>query len=170
MIQEKELISTVTAILEKELTVALGMSLPLFQLEARQKQEKDKLKIQMSAKRQEIEKIRRLIRGLYENFVQGILTNDEYFELKADYEHAINALSGEIEVFEKSMDSLDNQLARYRAMEKDAKTLAQDHVLTAELIERLIERIEIDHERNIHVTFRFKNEFQGKAVESCATM
>lgn len=95
---------------------------------------------------------------------------DEYFELKADYEHAINALSGEIEVFEKSMDSLDNQLARYRAMEKDAKTLAQDHVLTAELIERLIERIEIDHERNIHVTFRFKNEFQGKAVEPCATM
>ena len=170
MIQEKELISTVTDILEKELTVALGMSLPLFQLEARQKQEKDKLKIQMSAKRQEIEKTRRLIRGLYENFVQGILTNDEYFELKADYEHAINALSGEIEVFEKSMDSLDNQLARYRAMEKDAKTLAQDHVLTAELIERLIERIEIDHERNIHVTFRFKNEFQGKAVELCATM
>ena len=102
MIQEKELISTVTDILEKELTVALGMSLPLFQLETRQKQEKDKLKIQMSAKRQEIEKTRRLIRGLYENFVQGILTNDEYFELKADYEHAINALSGEIEVFEKS--------------------------------------------------------------------
>lgn len=168
--QEKELISIVTAILEKELTVALGMSLPLFQLEARQKQEKDKLKIQMSAKRQEIEKTRRLIRGLYENFVQGILTNDEYFELKADYEYAINALSGEIEVFEKSMDFLDNQLARYRAMEKDAKTLAQDHVLTAELIERLIERIEIDHERNIHVTFRFKNEFQGKAVEPCATM
>jgi len=156
--------------LEKELTVALGMSLPLFQLETRQKHEKDKLKIQMSAKRQEIEKTRRLIRGLYENFVQGILTNDEYFELKADYEYAINALSGEIEVFEKSMDSLDNQLARYRAMEKDAKTLAQDHVLTAELIERLIERIEIDHERNIHVTFRFKNEFQGKAVEPCATM
>ena len=143
---------------------------PLFQLEARQKQEKDKLKIQMSAKRQEIEKTRRLIRGLYENIVQGILTNDEYFELKADYEYAINALSGEIEVFEKSMDSLDNQLARYRAMEKDAKTLAQDHVLTVELIERLIERIEIDHERNIHVTFRFKNEFQGKAVEPCATM
>lgn len=39
-----------------------------------------------------------------------------------------------------------------------------------QMIERLIERIEIDHERNIHVTFRFKNEFQGKAVEPCATM
>lgn len=167
MMQEMELIATVTAILEKELAVALGMSLPLFQLEAKQKQDKDRLKTLMSARRQEIEKKRRLIRGLYENFVQGILTNEEYFELKADYEESINTLSGEIEALEKDMDALDSRLVRYRAMEKDAKSLAQDHALTAELIDRLIERIEIDHERNIHVTFRFKSEFQGKAVEPC---
>ena len=167
MMQETELIATVTAILEKELAVALGMSLPLFQLEAKQKQDKDRLKNQMSARRQEIEKKRRLIRGLYENFVQGILTNEEYFDLKADYEESISTLSSEIEALEKNMDTLDSRLVRYRAMEKDAKSLAQDHALTAELIDRLIERIEIDHERNIHVTFRFKSEFQGKAVEPC---
>ena len=167
MMQETELIATVTAILEKELSVALGMSLPLFQLEAKQKKDKDRLKTQMSARRQETEKKRRLIRGLYENFVQGILTNEEYFELKADYEESIRTLSGEIEALEKDMDALDSRLVRYRAMEKDAKSLTQDHALTAELIDRLIERIEIDHERNIHVTFRFKSEFQGKAVEPC---
>ncbi len=167
MMQETELIATVTAILEKELAVALGMSLPLFQLEAKQKQDKDRLKTRMSVRRQEIEKKRRLIHGLYENFVQGILTNEEYFELKADYEESINTLSGEIEALEKDMDALDSRLVRYRAMEKDAKSLTQDHALTAELIDRLIERIEIDHERNIHVTFRFKSEFQGKAVEPC---
>ncbi|GFI50733.1 hypothetical protein IMSAGC020_01943 [Lachnospiraceae bacterium] len=167
MMQETELIATVTAILEKELSVALGMSLPLFQLEAKQKKDKDRLKTQMSARRQETEKNRRLIRGLYENFVQGILTNEEYFELKADYEESIRTLSGEIEALEKDMDALDSRLVRCRAMEKDAKSLTQDHALTAELIDRLIERIEIDHERNIHVTFRFKSEFQGKAVEPC---
>ncbi|WP_053769400.1 recombinase family protein [Sellimonas intestinalis] len=165
MMQETELIATVTAILEKELSVALGMSLPLFQLEARQKQKKDSLKSQVSAKRQDIEKQRRLIRGLYENFVQGILTSEEYFELKADYEESITALSNDIETLEKGMDALDDQLVRYRAMEKDAKSLAQDHVLTAELIDRLIDRIEIDHERNIRVSFRFKSEFQGEAVK-----
>ena len=63
------------------------------------------------------------------------------------------------------MDVLDRHLIRFREMEKDAKSLAQDHVLTAELIERLIERIEIDHERNIRVFFRFKSEFQGEAVK-----
>lgn len=165
MMQETELIATVTTILEKELSVALGMSLPLFQLEARQKQKKDGLKSQMSAKRQDIEKQRRLIRGLYENFVQGILTSEEYFELKAGYEESITVLSGDIEALEKGMDALDDQLVRYRAMEKDAKSLAQDHVLTAELIERLIDRIEIDHERNIRVSFRFKSEFQREAVK-----
>ena len=164
MIRESELVATVTAILEKELSVALGMPLPIFQLEARQKQKKDRLKSEMSAKRQEIEEQRRLIRGLYENFVQGILTSEEYFELKAGYEESITVLSGDIEALEKDVDALDNQLARCRAMEKDAKSLAQDHVLTAELIERLIERIEIDHERNISVSFRFKSEFQGEAV------
>ena len=124
----------------------------------------------MSFKRQEIEKKRRLIRGLYENFVQGILTSEEYFELKADYEESINTLSGEVAGLETDIDALDDQLVRYRAMEKDAKSLTQDHMLTAELIDRLIERIEIDHKRDIHVTFRFKSEFQGKEVKPCANM
>ncbi len=170
MIQETELVSTVTAILEKELSVALGMSLPLFQLEAKQKQEKDTLRAKMSIKRQEIEKKQRLIRGLYENFVQGTLTSKEYFDMKADYEALISELSGEIEQLEINMDTLDDQLAKYKEMEQDAKTLAQDHALTAELIERLIERIEIDHERNIHVSFYFKSEFQGKEAAPCAVM
>ena len=170
MIQETELISTVTAILEKELSVALGMSLPLFQLEAKQKQGKDTLRAKMSVKRQEIEKKQRLIRGLYENFVQGILTSEEYFDMKADYEALISELSGEIEQLEIGMETLDDQLAKYKEMEQDAKTLAQDHALTAELIGRLIERIEIDHERNIHVSFYFKSEFQGKEAAICGVM
>lgn len=170
MIQETELISTVTAILEKELSVALGMSLPLFQLEAKQKQEKDALRAKMSIKRQEIEKKQRLIRGLYENFVQGILTSEEYFDMKADYETLISELSCKIEQLEIDMDTLDNQIAKYKEMEQDAKALAQDHALTAELIGRLIECIEIDHERNIHVSFYFKSEFQGKEAATCDVM
>lgn len=170
MIQEAELIATVTSILEKELTVALGMSLPLFQLEMKIKQDKDVLRIKMSVKRQEIEKKQRLIRGLYENFVQGILTSEEYFDMKTDYETAVTALSGENEQLEKAMAVLDGQLTKYQEMEQDARTLAQDHVLTAELIDRLIERIEIDHERNIHVKFRFRSTFQGKEAAPCSTM
>lgn len=90
--------------------------------------------------------------------------------MKADYEALISELSGEIEQLEIGMETLDDQLAKYKEMEQDAKTLAQDHALTAELIGRLIERIEIDHERNIHVSFYFKSEFQGKEAATCGVM
>lgn len=59
---------------------------------------------------------------------------------------------------------------RVREMEEDAHRLESDHTLTAELIERLIDRIEITHDHDIHVTFRFQSEFteQRKAVPLCA--
>ena len=66
--------------------------------------------------------------------------------------------------------ALDEQLARYRSMEEDAHRLESDHTLTAELIERLIDRVEITHDHDIHVTFHFQSEFtdQRKAVPLCA--
>ena len=45
---------------------------------------------------------------------------------------SINTLSGEITELERDMDALDEQFVRYRTMEKDAKSLAKDHLLTAE--------------------------------------
>ena len=52
---------------------------------------------------------------------------------------------------------------------KNSLPVSKD-TLTAELIGRLIERIEIDHERNIHVSFYFKSEFQGKEAATCGVM
>lgn len=57
-------------------------------------------------------------------------------------------------------------------MEQDAQTLERNHALTAELIERLIDRIEITHDRDIHVAFRFQSEFatQEKEADLCEAM
>ena len=165
-IQESELMATVTSILEKELSVALGMSVPLLQLETKHQKEHDVLKNRMLLKRQEIEKYRRLVRGLYENFVQGVLTSDEYFTMKADYEEKIKSVSSEIAELENEVDQLMGRLEQYRAMEQDAQMLERNHALTVELIERLIDRIEITHDRDIHVTFRFKSEFERQAKEA----
>jgi site-specific DNA recombinase len=167
-IREKELISTVTAILEKELSVMLGSSLSLFQYEVRQKQERDRIKEQLSVKRRDMEQNRKLIRGLYEDYVQGIVTGEEYLSMKEDYEKRIAALSADIAALNNDTAVLDEQLARYRSMEEDAHRLESDHTLTAELIDRLIDRIQITHDHDIHITFRFQNEFseQRKAVSN----
>lgn len=92
--------------------------------------------------------------------------------MKADYEGKINAVSSEIAELENEVAQLMERLAQYRVMEQDAQKLERDHALTAELLERLIERIEITHDREIHVAFRFKSEFapQGKETGLCEAM
>ena len=163
LIREEALIATVIDVLEKELTVSLGKSTSLFQLNAQQ-QKRDSIQSSIAEKQREIEKKRKLVCSLYENYVEQILTGEEYLSLKENYEESITALSEKIAALENSIKALDEQRERHQSMEKDADLLKQDHALTASLIDRLIERIEITHDKNVHIDFRFKNEFSQKGV------
>ena len=171
-VTEKDLLDAVVAILQQELTVALGNYSFVLEAEVKRKKERDDLKAGISAKKQEIDRNRRFVRGLYENFVQKVLTSEEYFTMKKDYEAAIAKLSDEISTLENGLAVMDAQLAKYKELEQDAKDLEKDHTLTAALIDRLIERIEITHDKEIRVSFRFKSEFEeyGKAVEQCRNL
>ncbi len=169
---EKDLLSAVIAILQQELTVALGNYSFVLEAEVKRKKERDDLKAGISAKKREIDRNRRFVRGLYENFVQKVLTSEEYFTMKKDYEAVIAKLSDEISTLENGLAVMDAQLAKYKELEQDANVLEKDHTLTAALIDRLIERIEITHDKEIRVSFRFKSEFEeyGKAVEQCRNL
>ena len=171
-VTEKDLLDAVVAILQQELTVALGNYSFVLEAEVKRKKERDDLKAGISAKKQEIDRNRRFVRRLYENFVQKVLTSEEYFTMKKDYEAAIAKLSDEISTLENGLAVMDAQLAKYKELEQDAKVLEKDHTLTAALIDRLIERIEITHDKEIRVSFRFKSEFEeyGKAVEQCRNL
>ena len=171
-VTEKDLLDAVVAILQQELTVALGNYSFVLEAEVKRKKERDDLKAGISAKKQEIDRNRRFVRGLYENFVQKVLTSEEYFTMKKDYEAAIAKLSDEISTLENGLAVMDAQLAKYKELEQDAKVLEKAHTLTAALIDRLIERIEITHDKEIRVSFRFKSEFEeyGKAVEQCRNL
>lgn len=171
-VTEKDLLAAVVAILQQELTVALGNYSFVLEAEVKRKKERDDLKAGISAKKQEIDRNRRFVRGLYENFVQKVLTSEEYFTMKKDYEAVIAKLSDEISTLENGLAVMDAQLAKYKELEQDAKVLEKDHTLTAALIDRLIERIEITHDKEIRVSFRFKSEFEeyGKAVEQCRNL
>ena len=171
-VTEKDLLDAVVAILQQELTVALGNYSFVLEAEVKRKKERDDLKAGISAKKQEIDRNRRFVRGLYENFVQKVLTSEEYFTMEKDYEAAIAKLSDEISTLENGLAVMDAQLAKYKELEQDAKVLEKDHTLTAALIDRLIERIEITHDKEIRVSFRFKSEFEeyGKAVEQCRNL
>ena len=130
MIQETELIATVTSVLEKELTVALGMSLPLFQLEARQKQEKDKLRGQMSSKRQ-----------LYERYALGEIDLETYRSQKAVYDaELVQAKNVHAAITAQTKQIQSDYEARLKQREIVQEVGSTD-VLTQSLIDRLINRV-----------------------------
>ncbi len=164
LLTEEVLITTVTEILEKELALALGMSLPVFQREAELKKQQDDLRRQISDREQELAEITKKIRVLYEHLTQQIITRDEFVLLKEDYSKQSAIAKNAIKEMGQALCDLDSQHKAYQEMELDAKQLAQDHTLTAELIQRLIQRIEITHEKKIRISFRFRSEFVESEV------
>ena len=61
---------------------------------------------------------------------------------------------------------------QHRALEQDAAQIKTDRALTGALIERLIDRIEVSHDKQITVRYRFQSEFEtyAEVLEQCRNM
>ena len=111
--------------------------------------------------------------GAYmKTLVQGVLTKDEYFDYKEKYESRITDLSVEMEQLEDGLRTMDTQIEQHRALEQDAAQIKTDRGLTGALIERLIDRIEVSHDKQITVRYRFQSEFEtyAEVLEQCRNM
>ena len=104
--------------------------------------------------------------------VQGVLTKDEYFDYKEKYESRIADLSVEMEQLEDGLRTMDAQAEQHRVLEQDAAQIKTDRALTGALIERLIDRIEVSHDKQITVRYRFQSEFEtyAEVLEQCRNM
>ena len=158
-IREDVLLDALADVLQGALGTALGRySISLVEL-PQQAAERSEMRDKISSRKLEIQRLHGLVRSLYENLITGVLTKDEYFSYKEKYEARIGELAQEIAQLEKGLKTLDKQLEQYRALAKDAENLRQDRELTAALIDRLIDRIEISTDKQITVRFRFQSEF-----------
>lgn len=114
---------------------------------------------QLRVKQQEIQRLRGLNKSLYESLMSDILTQDEFRFLKAKYDAQINAASEEAQTLDSHLRKLNEQKAACDKLSMDTQQLKNNRALTAELVERLIERIEISRDHQITVTYRFTDVF-----------
>ena len=154
-ITEDELTETLTAIVEKELTLALGNSLPALQEEKRYADQREQLLRQLSAKKQALGKSRKMIQGLYEDLMEETIDREQYNSLKEDCEEHVNRVSGEIAALEEQLVSLDQLYSRQCSMQENAQNLTERHTISAELVSSLFDRIEVSHDRSCHIKFSF---------------
>ena len=171
-IREDALLDMLADMLQDALDTALGQyTLSLAEL-PRQAADRAELREKITSRKQEIQRLRGIVRRLYENLVQGVLTKDEYFDYKEKYESRIADLAVEMEQLEDGLRTMDAQAEQHRALEQDAAQIKTDRALTGALIERLIDRIEVSHDKQITVRYRFQSEFEtyAEVLEQCRNM
>ena len=158
--------------LQNALETALGSyALSLVEL-PQQTAERAELNEKITCRKQEIQRLRGLIRSLYENLIQDILSKEEYITYKGKYESKIEQLSEEVAHLEKGLKALDKQVEQHRALKRDSDSLRENRELTAALIDRLIERVEVSKDKQITVRYRFESEFDSceEVLSQCKNM
>lgn len=167
---EDELLQGLTDILLETLNVALGeyqlALLPPDQLVSRKKEQHEAIE----AQKREILRVQGLLRSLYENFSLELLTREEYYSFKEKYAAQLEAAESELTRLEKELQALENQGKDYENLKTDADSIREDHVLTAELIGRLIDCVEVWPDKRYTVHFAFAMDEAEGRVEKCRRM
>ena len=97
---------------------------------------------------------------LYQDWKEGILDQDEYFYMKKRYEEELTGCEGERE---ELMGRKQEYIMAYTSENPALKAVSEipyDFVLSRELVDRLIEKIEIYEGNRVRVSFKFQDEMQ----------
>jgi len=108
---------------------------------------------------QRMDKDRRMLRSLYENMVGDLITQDEFVQMKTDYEAKISALSAQADAIRNRKYEADALVTKYRDIADAVSAAVSDDNLTAEIIGRLVQQIRVYPDKSFDVVFNFRDEF-----------
>ena len=97
---------------------------------------------------------------LYLDYKNKLLTIQEYFCLKEQYGKKLAEYEKLCEEKKEAMSQLDEKYGQDCELAKAALQFADDEVLTREMIESLIDKIEIYPKKRIHIIFRYEDQFE----------
>ena len=127
----------------------------------RLREEKNRLDKEILKLKQEIAYNRKLLVSLYESLASGIITGDEYIELKAGYEKKITDSVKSIQSLEDKQNEQEHQINDYFKISDQLKKISADSSLTKALVEQLIERITVNDKNDISICFKFETDIEN---------
>ncbi len=120
-----------------------------------------KINAQLAALELDVEKFSRIKMELYEDLKSGLITKDEYHSFKEDYDARIENIKLQVSnlisrrnAIQGGLTSAQGWFAQFRKYENIDK-------LTRNTIVSLIERVEINDNKDIHVKFRHADQFSA---------
>ncbi|MDD4509443.1 MAG: recombinase family protein [Oscillospiraceae bacterium] len=159
-IREDKLLPVLLDIMQTQMETTLGQYALLLADDEQREKKRQAVSTKLGVCRQDIAQYRSRIRGLYENLVQGVISSEEYFSFKKQYEAKISDAENELNLLERNSKTIELQQKRQKGLSNNLCDIRKKPELTAALIDRLIERIEVSHDKQISVRFRFQSEFE----------
>lgn len=172
LIYEEALMETLTGIILENLDAALGKYALCLEAPATQREVREELGQKIVCKKQEQARLRDRARSLYESLTLGEIDKDDYFSLRERYDTRLAQVTEDLQQLEKGLAAVEAKNEEAQTIRRDAGSIRKDRALTAELIDRLIERITVTPEKQITVQMKFRSEYDsyGEVLEKCRAM
>uniref|UniRef100_UPI002AC8BE39 recombinase family protein n=1 Tax=Acutalibacter intestini TaxID=3093659 RepID=UPI002AC8BE39 len=158
-ITEDKLFRAIMTIIRQKAEVMLGKRLWTKQLNNKVVEKRNEVESEIIELQKQAQKSKAFLNGLYENLVNGILTETEYRELREGYTQEVNSTLERIQKLNAQQSELEKQAKGYTSMADMLAKIDTDTALTAQLVDTLIERITVNSAEDISIDFRFENGF-----------
>jgi len=164
-IQEGDIKEALLAIIQSHANVVLGNSVKIRKSSAETDALRDNAKTKLAAIKSEADKDGRMFKSLYESLVNGLITAEEYKEMRDGYEVKMQNNLVRAAELEKSIGKLDKQIAEYFEL-SELISNAENDGITAKIIDSLIGSIKFYSDKRMEIDFLYDKDF-GLVNETC---
>ena len=113
--------------------------------------------------KQTLSRYKRLYDGLYQNYVDGLMDELEYAEMKRQYQAEAKRAQAQVEQLERQLSGLSAQTAANPWLQSFTR-FAGETELTEGMAHALIQRIEVDKDENITIHLKYQDEYAELAA------
>lgn len=161
-IREDELMDVLFTAIQKQIELATDMDSVTRKLNAQPSYKKSRSEAQdrLDAARRTLKRSQSLYESLYQNYVEQLMTEQEYMTLKARYKT-------EAEEAERVIAALEQEQRHSKTLTPENRFLSEFHsfagadTLTAEMASALVERIYVNSRNDIDIHFRYRDEYEA---------
>jgi len=111
--------------------------------------------------RSQLDKGGRMLKSLFESLASGLITNDEFIQMKSDYQAKNEVMTTRVNEIHSLQREADEQRKDYRDFAEAVSSVVSSNELTAEIINTLVEKILVRPNKSFEIYFNFGDEFMG---------
>ncbi len=159
-IREDDLKDVLFTAIQSQIALAADMNAVMKKLNAQPKLRSQRLDLEskLETARRTLKRNQSLYDSLYQNYVEKLMTEQEYVTLKARYKAEAEEAERVIATLEQKQSESKVYTSENRFL-TEFRTFMGANTLTKEMTYALIERIYVDADKNIDIHFRYRDEY-----------